>query len=122
MLTTFVPVGSGALRPLRARLAGAALIGLWLASAPTGAARAEQILVGDCLHSGGGLTCAVRWGKAGDPYIRTVPGPRDAREEAEFAKRDQNWQTHCRPVVKPDRFGVDRYQYAATGCEFGVAD
>jgi hypothetical protein len=103
-------------------MAGAVLLGLWLTAVPLGAARAQDALVGDCIHSYGGLSCALRWGNAGDPYIRRVPGPRDAREEEDFAKHDRNWERRCRPVVKQDEFGIARYRYAAAGCEFGVEE
>jgi hypothetical protein len=122
MLTLFVPAALGIGRAIRARMAGAVLLGLWFAVAPVGVARAQDALVGDCIHSYGGLSCALRWGTAGDPYVRRVPGPRDAREEEDFAKHDRNWERRCRPVVKQDQFGIGRYQYAAAGCEFGVED
>ncbi len=129
MLTKLVPAAFGAKRAIRASMVGALLLGFWLTAVPLGAARAQDAatraqdaLVGDCIHSFGGLSCALRWGNAGDPYIRHVPGPRDAREEEDFAKHDRNWEKRCRPVVKQDEFGIARYRYAAAGCEFGVED
>ena len=64
---------------------------------------------------------AARYG-AGQ-VIRTfehVPGPRTDQEEAEFVDRDQKWMARCHPVIKQDQYGVSRYHYTASGCEFGV--
>ena len=59
-------------------------------------------------------------GPGGDPYVRTVPGPHSAEEQARYDARDRKWVEHCRPVIRQDRYGVARYHYAAPGCEFGV--
>jgi hypothetical protein len=121
MLTKPMPIASAAARVPRPWRAGALLIGFWLAATPTGVARAQDALVGDCFRSHfGNITCALRWGNQGDPYLRRVPGPRDAREEEEFAKHDRNWDARCRPTTRQDEFGVSRYRYSAAGCEFGL--
>jgi hypothetical protein len=78
--------------------------------------------VGGCVGGGGSLNCVVRWGKAGDPYIRTVPPPADEMERTQAAQRERKWEQRCRPIIKQDHYGVPRYQYSAPGCEFGVIE
>jgi hypothetical protein len=85
-----------------------------------GAAHAAAIESTSCIGQYDAFSCSTLWGKAGDPYIRTVLGPRSAQEEAEFVERDQKWMARCHPVITQDRYGVSRYHYAASGCEFGV--
>ena len=83
------------------------------------AAYADGMIVGGCVGSGA-INCVVRWGEAGDPYVRQVPAPIDEVEKQHAAERDKRWEERCRPVIAQDRYGVPRYQYAAPGCEFGV--
>ncbi len=85
-----------------------------------GAAHAEAIESTSCFGQFDAFSCSTVWGGTGNPYIRTVPGPGDAQEEAEFVDRDQKWMARCQPVIKQDQYGVSRYHYAASGCEFGV--
>jgi hypothetical protein len=73
-----------------------------------------------CLGASGAFSCSAIWGSAGDPYIRTVPAPRTAEEQARYEARDRRWVERCRPIIMQDRYGVARYHYAAAGCEFGV--
>jgi len=89
-------------------------------TAVSGATYAAGIAFGGCVGGGASLNCVVRWGEAGDPYIRTVPPPADETERTRAAERDRKWEERCKPVIAQDRFGVPRYQYAASGCEFGV--
>jgi hypothetical protein len=73
----------------------------------------------------GGFTtfnCVTRWGPAGDPYVRVVPGPVDEAEKARLVARDRKWLERCNPIVERDRYGVGRLRYAAPGCEFGVSE
>ena len=86
------------------------------------AAYADGIAVGGCVGGGGSLNCVVRWGDAGDPYIRMVPPAADERSETPRGQRDHKWVARCRPKIAQDRYGVPRYQYAAPGCEFGVIE
>ncbi len=84
------------------------------------AAYADGLAVGGCIGGGGSFNCVVRWGEAGDPYIRTVPQPTDETERTHAAERDRKWEARCKPTIAQDRYGVPRYQYSAAGCEFGV--
>jgi hypothetical protein len=44
----------------------------------------------------------------------------DLRTPAEIAARTEAWEARCRPTLSaPDKLGVQRYVYAAPGCEFG---
>lgn len=86
------------------------------------ATQADGIAVGGCVGGGGSLNCVVRWGEAGDPYVRTVPPPDSDEERRHSAERDRKWQERCRPVIAQDHYGVARYSYAAPGCEFGIIE
>jgi hypothetical protein len=66
------------------------------------------------------LNCVARWGKPGDPYVRTVPAVVDSVEQSRDAERERQWEQRCKPVVAPDRYGVPRYHYSALSCEFGI--
>ena len=73
----------------------------------------------------GGFTtfnCVTRWGPAGDPYVRPIPGPVDEAERARLVTRDRKWLARCSPILERDRYGVGRLRYAAAGCEFGVGE
>jgi len=105
-----------------ARLGAAAgLSAITLTISPI-AVYADGMAVGGCIGGQGALNCVVRWGAAGDPYIRTVPEPANSAERERAAQRDHKWQDRCKPVIAQDRYGVPRYQYAAAGCEFGVIE
>jgi hypothetical protein len=127
MLTTISPTPADA--HSRLRFSSRSLLGmataLALLSAPLtfGAAHAGGVRITNCFgsffHS---FSCITQHGAAIDPNIRSVPGPRDAKEEAEFARRDRQWEARCRPVLRQDQYGVTRYRYAAAGCEFGVLE
>jgi len=85
-------------------------------------AYADGMAVGGCVGTRGSVNCVVRWGEAGDPYVRTVPEPANQAERARSAERDHKWQDRCKPVIAQDRYGVPRYQYSAPGCEFGIIE
>jgi hypothetical protein len=102
------------LRPFAGALMALALLG---ASATS--ARAGGVVIGSCVRSAGTLSCAARWGSAGDPYIRGIASPRNAQEEADTDERERQWVARCRPIVRQDQYGVGRYYYAAPGCEVG---
>jgi hypothetical protein len=92
---------------------------LSLSSLIPSAARAGGLGVESCVGSRYSVTCVSRWGGYGDPYIRQV-APATEAEKAQQADRDHRWQQRCQPLVYQDRYGVQRYGYAAPGCEFGV--
>jgi hypothetical protein len=85
-----------------------------------GPIHAGDIETTSCVESYGAFSCITVWRRAANPYIRTVSAPANAQEEAEVAERDRLWVARCRPIIKQDRYGVSRYHYAASGCEFGV--
>jgi hypothetical protein len=94
---------------------------LLIAAAAAAPAQAGGIRVTSCIGGWyGGVSCITRWGRYGNPHIRYAPSLRSAEEEALVAERERRWTAHCRPVVRYDRYGVARYQYAARGCEHGV--
>jgi hypothetical protein len=104
-----------------ARLGAAATLSVITLATIWSAAYADGMIVGGCVGSGA-LNCVVRWGEAGDPYVRVVPAPTNETEKAQSAERDRKWEERCRPTIMQDRFGVPRYRYAAPGCEFGVIE
>ena len=53
-----------------------------------------------------------------NPYVIQVP-PRAEAEAREAENHERLWRARCRPAIKQDRYGVNRYVYAAPGCEFG---
>jgi hypothetical protein len=109
-LFSAIPIAS---RPFVGSIVGLALLGT---SIPFEPAKAGGISVTNCVTSFFDFSCVERWGRAGDPLVRHPPGPQG---DAESAERDRKWVARCRPVIKQDRYGVERYQYAAPGCEFG---
>jgi hypothetical protein len=101
----------------RAAYAGAALT-LPLATL----AFADTLYVGGCVGAPGTVSCVLRVGPAGDPYVRTVPQPETDADKARATERDQKWLQRCRPIIAQDRYGVPRYHYAAAGCDLGVIE
>ncbi len=53
-----------------------------------------------------------------NPYVIHVAPPAGA-EERQVAEQERLWRARCHPVAKQDRYGVNRYVYAAPGCEYG---
>lgn len=84
------------------------------------AAHADGMALGGCVGGTGSLNCIVRWGEAGNPFIRIVPPPLDDVERTRAAERDRQWEERCRPTIEQDRYGVPRYHYSAPGCDFGI--
>jgi hypothetical protein len=85
-------------------------------------AYADTLYVGGCVGAPGTVSCVLRVGPAGDPYIRAVPQPENDADKRRATERDQQWLQRCRPIVAQDRYGVPRYHYAAAGCEYGVIE
>lgn len=105
-----------------ANLSGAAALSAATLAITVSAAHADGMAVGGCVGASGSLNCVVRWGEAGDPYVRTMPPPTDEAERTRSAERDRKWQQRCRPVIMQDNYGVARYVYSAPGCEFGIIE
>jgi hypothetical protein len=105
----------------------AALIGatitIIVSAAAVTPARAEDLDVTNCV---GGFfstyNCVSRWGQAGNTFVREVPEPIDAAEQARREAGDRKWMARCHPAIQHDRLGVSRYRYSAPGCEFGVTE
>ena len=93
-----------------------ALLATPIALAP---AHADSTTLLNCVGSYGSVSCALVRGPTVDPHIRQLRTPRDEQLEKEAAQRERKWAARCRPVLKEDRYGVSRYEYAAPGCEFG---
>lgn len=74
-----------------------------------GTAHADGIVLGGCVGAPGSVNCVVRWGEAGDPYIRVVPQPTDDAERTRSAERDRKWQRRCRPTIAHPRADVAHY-------------
>jgi hypothetical protein len=102
------------------RIGTAAVCSVIMVTSVCSTASAGGIAYGGCSGGRGSANCVVRWGEAGDPYIRVVPQPAGEAERDQEAKRDRKWEQRCKPVIAQDRYGVPRYQYVAAGCEFGV--
>lgn len=41
------------------------------------------------------------------------------KEQAESGARDAQWEAYCEPKIVQGLDGIDRYQYARPGCEYG---
>jgi len=54
-----------------------------------------------------------------NPYVIHVQGPQSPEELAEASEQDRLWQARCRPTLQQDMQGINRYYYAAPGCEYG---
>jgi hypothetical protein len=78
---------------------------------------------GTCSRVDNQVTCTLQWGASsgGLPQIIYVPD-RDKRDTEEAVHRDKRWLARCNPVIRQDRYGVERYSYSASGCEFGKSE
>ena len=88
------------------------------ASAP---ARAwTDTYMGSCVFAGGAFSCAsqFRYGHPGNNGITSLREPTE-EDLAESRERERRWVERCRPQLRPDAHGVNRYVYAARGCEYG---
>lgn len=79
------------------------------------AAQVTDTVIGSCVFSGGGAHC-VRQYRYGAERKQREPS---AEEIAESRERERRWVARCRPALRQDAYGVNRYVYAAPGCEFG---
>lgn len=85
---------------------------------------ADTVFSGGCVSGGGFFhgsgNCAFmeRSGPFGIARIYKVEEPRGEELDAAL-ERDRKWLARCKPVIRQDAYGVGRYYYAASGCEFG---
>jgi hypothetical protein len=86
-------------------------------------ALADVTIKGGCIGGGGMGNCVVtiRKGHIGSAGIYKVEEPRGEELEAAM-ERDRQWAARCKPVIRQDAYGVGKYYYAASGCEFGKTD
>ena len=76
-----------------------------------------------CIRSGGALICTTNDGSPTAAVgILHVEPVYDAHERANRAAREQKWKARCRPILREDKYGVTRYHYSASGCEFGKTE
>lgn len=63
-----------------------------------------------CVGGNSYLSCSTTIGSTQQPIIqwRTITPEQRGR-----------WLMRCRPTLWIDRYGVERYQYARPGCEYG---
>jgi hypothetical protein len=89
-------------------------------SAPAAAQRWTDTVVGSCVYSYGAVHCVrqFRYGDPGNNGVQTLREP-SPEEVAEMRERERRWVERCRPELRPDAYGVNRYVYAARGCEYG---
>jgi hypothetical protein len=74
----------------------------------------------NCIGWYGNSSCVELWRQgAVNPHIRTVPLAGSEQESTAIRRRVERWQARCRPVARQDAYGVVRYRYAASGCDFG---
>ncbi len=76
-------------------------------------------ITGSCVFSPGTAHCVrqFRYNDAGNTGIKHLGEP--GTEVAEARDREKAWESRCRPALRQDHYGVNRYVYAAPGCEFG---
>ena len=83
-------------------------------------AQADGTSTFNCVGTRGSESCvSSRRQGITSPYVIPVPGPRTEQEIAESQQREKLWEARCKPVIRQDEFGVERYVYVARGCEFG---
>ena len=84
-------------------------------------AQADSVRATNCTFAGGSISCTTtRRRGVVNPHIIQVPQPTSEKDIQEQQRRDRQWEARCRPVIKPDQYGVGRYTYAQPGCEFGM--
>jgi hypothetical protein len=106
-LTKALPVDSGIL----------AAIVLVLSLSP---AESSDLDASNCIGRNGNVSCVEIWRQgAVNPNIRPLPPAGSEQESAAMRQRLERWQARCRPVIRQDAYGVQRYRYAAPGCDFG---
>ena len=97
-------------------------VAMLIMSGVLGATYAGEIEATSCVGINGAFSCGTAWRGIDNPNIRSVSTSDSAQEKAAIAERDHQWVARCHPVIKQDRYGVNRYHYAASGCEFGIIE
>src|ERR1700674_1926506 len=101
----------------RGAVAAGAAVMAWMMVIGLSPARADGVFAGGCVR---GFSCAGFWSdRIANPPLIHVPPPRSEEDIEAAAERDRRWVARCRPIIRQDRYGVGRYQYAAPGCEYG---
>ena len=83
----------------------------------SGEANADSFTVTNCWEIGNATSCSqaeVLLYAPDAKVIHVKPKTDPAAEE-----RIRKWEAFCQPRPVPDRYGVDRLQYAHIGCEYG---
>jgi hypothetical protein len=90
------------------------------AGAPASVQAYTDTVVGSCVFSGGAAHCVrqYRYGDRGNGGVKSMREP-SAEDIAESRERERRWVERCRPLLRTDSHGVNRYVYAARGCEYG---
>ena len=97
--------------------AGAALL---LSVVTLTSAYAGSVFDLSCVAGTRSFNCVAQMATAGDPYVRVVPEALGEGQKSQLAARDRKWLARCHPVAERDSYGVARYHYAASGCEYGL--
>jgi hypothetical protein len=101
-------------------LAGLAVLATLAVPGALAPAQADGIRTFNCVGGRGSASCVSTWRHGiANPSIIPVPGPHTEQEAAESQQRDRLWDARCRPIVRQDDFGIERYVYVARDCEFG---
>jgi Spy/CpxP family protein refolding chaperone len=94
---------------------------------PAAAQRAPEVpasftdtVVRSCVHHRGSGHCVqqFRYGDRGNTGVLKLQEPTE-QDVAELRERERRWVARCRPLLRTDAYGVNRYVYAARGCEYG---
>lgn len=91
---------------------------LTLLAMVAGPARSQVMVTSSCVRG----SCVYTYGpydpQGGLGKIIQVQPSLDPDAE----HRLQQWESFCQPKIVVDTFGVRRYQYAKTGCEYGRSE
>ena len=83
-------------------------------------ASADELRSTTCVGGWFSGTCTTIWRDGtSNTHVRKIAEPKSDQDKAESAQRERLWVARCRPRMTVDDLGVQRYAYAAAGCEFG---
>jgi hypothetical protein len=101
-------------------LTGLAMLAMVTAPGALAPAHADGVRTFNCVGGRGAVSCVSTWRRGyASPYIIPVPAVRSDLDVAEAQQREKAWDARCKPSVRHDEYGVPRYVYGASGCEFG---